>query len=200
MSEADDLTEGLEDQSYEIKNELEIRKKLEAETDWQFQFEKNGKFAYDLEITGWDDEPRSTEDSHVLGYVELERARADKPKSWITGDIPNDWPYLSFLQRKVRKYDYEESRWGGLKDDFRRTVYLKFNHGLTNCFAAPIEAIYKDGTRTKKSDGTAENTYLALNKDHNDVYKQIDGCVGFIEDFLTKNDPEQTGLDQWGDD
>jgi len=193
------LTEGLEKQSYEIKDELQIRKVLEAQTDWQFEFTKNDKFAYDLKIRQWSDEPQSNEDRDVIGYVELERSRADKDKSWITGDVPGGWYYLSFLQRKVRKFDYQTRRWCGLKDGYDRTVYLKFNHALDNCFAAPIPAIHRDGERTKRSDGTPENTYLALDQDHNEVRVGPAECVEFIEQYLSRKEPSQTDLTAWGE-
>lgn len=199
MSESD-LTDGLDKQSYQIKDELQIRKTLEAHTDWQFEFTKNDKFAYDLKITEWAEEPRSDGDKTVIGYVELERSRADKQHSWITGGIPDGWYYLSFLQRKVREFDYRMRRWDGLKDDYDRTVYLKFNHALDNCFAAPIAAIHRDGTQTKRSDGTPENTYLALDQGHPEVHVGIEECVGFIERYLTRKDPSQSDLIRWGDD
>lgn len=197
-SDADsELTDGLEDQSYRIKDELKIRKTLEAHTDWQFEFTKNDKFAYDLEVTGWADEPRSDADHDVIGYVELERSRKDKQHSWVTGDIPDSWYFLSFLQRKVRKYDYTLRRWGGLKDDYDRTVYLKFNHALNNCFAAPVTAIYRDGEQTPWSTGDPQNTYLALDEDHPEVYVGIEECVAFIERYLTRKDPSQSDLIRW---
>lgn len=194
-----DLTDGLEKQSYEIQDELKIRKILEAHTDWQFEFTKNSKFEYDLRITQWDDEPDSEDDNRVLGYVELERARKDKPKSWITGDIPDSWVFLSFLKRKVRQFDKVTQSWRGIKEDYDRTVYLKFNHALDNCFVAPIESIYHDGQKTKLSDGSRTNSYLALDMDHPHVRYGVAECVSFVEEFMTRREPEQKPLVGWGE-
>ena len=68
-TEKGNLTDGLEKQSYEIQDELKIRKTLERHTDWQFELTKNSKFAYDLRITEWDDEPATDDDNRGLGYV-----------------------------------------------------------------------------------------------------------------------------------
>jgi hypothetical protein len=196
---AADLTDGLEDQSYEFKDELKIRKVLERRTDWQFEFTKNDQYEYDLRILEWDDEPQSPADNRVLGYVELERARKDRPTSWVTGDVPDSWHYYSFLMRKIRKWDYDAGNWAGLKDDYRRTVYLKFNHALDNCFAAPVKDIYEQGERTKRSDGGRQNTYLKLGFDDPTVRVGISDCVDYIEEYLSRSDPGQTGLLEWSD-
>jgi len=196
-----DLTDGLEDQAYEIKDELKIRKTLEAHTAWQFEFTKNDQYAYDLRITEWDRRPRTPDDNQTLGFVELERSRRDKSKSWITGDIPDSWPFLSFLKRKVRKYDHQRGNWRGLKDDHQRTVYLKFNHAMDNCFAAPVEAIHRDGSETKHSDGSYNNSYLSLDEHHPDVYVGVEDCVAFIEEYLhNRDDQDQAQLVDWGGD
>ena len=200
-SDADErnLTDGLDKQSYEIQDELKIRKILERHTDWQFEFTKNDKFAYDLRITEWDDEPASDTDNRVLGYVELERARKDKPSSWITGDIPDSWVFLSFLKRKVRRFDHATQSWRGIKEEYDRTVYLKFNHALDNCFAASIESIHRYGQPTPRSDGSRTGSYLSLDMDHADVHYGIDGCVTFIEDYMTRREPQQKPLVGWGE-
>ena len=196
------LDDGLDKQSYEIKSELKIRKVLESHTDWRYEFTKNDRYDYDLRITEWDAEPGGPEDCRTLGFVELERARNDRPKSWVSGEVPyDDWYYYSFLERKVHTFDYDLWRWGGLKDDSEETVYLKFNHELDNCFAAPIKSIHRDGTRTKRSDGNPKRTTLKLGFDHPDVHTGIEECVSFIQDYLSKpakpNEPDD--ITAWGD-
>jgi len=197
-SDAETFDEDLDDVEYEFKDELKIRKVLEDHTDWKFEFTKNDQYQYDLTIYQWDDEPRTPDDHEVLGYVELERCRRDRDKSWVMGAVPDNWYYLSFLQRKVRDFDFDSQSWQGLKDDHERTVYLKFNHAMTNCFAAPIATIYRDGTTTKRSDGGYNSTYLKLDKDHAAVEYGIQSCVSFIEDYLTRREPEQSNLLSWG--
>lgn len=188
------LDHDLGKQSYEIKDELKIRKVLEKHTDWQFEFTKNDKFDYDLRITEWNDEPEGPSDNRILGYVELERSRRDKECSWITGDIPDSWYFYSFLERKVLNYDRVMQTWDGLKEHYNRTVYLKFNHALDNCFAAPITAIYRDGTRTKRSDGTRTNTYRKLRFGHPEVAVGIQDSIELIESHLSQTTPEQETL------
>jgi len=197
-SDAETFDEDLDDVSYEIKDELKIRKVLEKHTDWEFEFSKNDKYQYDLTIYQWDDEPQTRDDQEVIGYVELERCRRDKEKSWVMGAVPDEWYYLSFLQRKVRKYDWDTQSWEGLKQHYDRTVYLKFNHAMTHCFAAPIEVIYRDGAQTKRSDGGYNSTYLKLDKDHVDVKHGIQTCVEFVEEYLTRREPGQADLSSWG--
>lgn len=196
-SKKDNFAGDLGTQDYEFKDELKIRKVLERETDWQFKFSKNDKYAYDMAITKWGDSPQSPDDNEVIGYVELERSRRDKKYSWVTGSIPENWYYLSFLQRKVRDYDHRTKCWEGLKKDYDRTVYMKFNHAMDNCFAASVETIHQDGTQTKRSDGSYRGTYLALDKDHPDVHVGLSDCVEFIKNYLTKIDKGQSRLSSY---
>lgn len=193
------LDDDLDKESYEIKDELEMRKQLEAETDWEFEFTKNDTYAYDMRVYEWDDEPSSPDDRTIFGYIELERA---KKTGWCTGDIPDKWVYLTFLERKIRDYDHGCGRWDGLKEDYRKTMYLKFNHALDNCFVAPIASIHRDGWETRRSTGTPTDTYRAIQFDHPDVRYGITDAVTFIEEYLGQIDDEQTGLDEYqhGDD
>lgn len=188
------LDDDLDKESYEIKDELEMRKQLEAETDWEFEFTKNDTYAYDMRVYEWDDEPSSPDDRTIFGYIELERA---KKTGWCTGDIPDKWVYLTFLERKIRDYDHTRGRWDGLKDDHRKTMYLKFNHALDNCFVAPIASIHRDGWETRRSSGTPTDTYRAIQFDHPDVRYGIGDAVTFIEEYLGQIDDEQIGLDEY---
>lgn len=188
------LDDGLDKQSYQIKDELKIRKVLEEHTDWKFEFTKHDKYDYDLQITEWDSEPAGPDDCSILGFVELERSRSDNEYSWITGDIPDGWHFYSFLERKVRDYDYTLRCWQGLKDDYNKTFYLKFNHALDNCFAAPIAVIYRDGRRTKRSDGHPRRTTLALDLDHPEVETGISECIDYIEEYLSQTAHDQETL------
>jgi len=189
-----DFSDDLDSQSFEIKDELKIRKVLEQHTEWNFVFNKNTEYQYDLAITEWGDEPKDQSDNEIIGYVELERSRRDKEHSWVTGDIPNSWYYLSFLQRKVRSFDHRQKCWQGLKQNYDRTVYMKFNHALDNCFAAPVETIHRDGEPTKMSDGSYNNTYLKLNTDNPDVHVGVNESVEFIQEYLTRRSTGQSSL------
>jgi hypothetical protein len=191
-------SDDLDTQSYEFKAELKIRKLLERNTDWQFEATKNDQYSYDLKITQWSDSPRKPADNNVVGYVELERARRDRPESWVTGSIPDSWVFYSFLKRKVYEYDHNSGVWQDLKSDHDRTVYLKFNHALDNCFAAPVSVIYHDGTETKHSDGSYNDTYLALDLNHETVRVGIDECVSFIQSYLNDRKTGQQSLLSFG--
>lgn len=192
--EVDALDDGLENQDYEIKNELQIRKILEANTDWNFEFRKNGKYSYDLCIREWEDKPTGPNDNDVLGFVELERSRSDKKHSWITGDIPDSWVFYSFLERKIRKYDAQKQCFTELKENHQITVYMKFNHALDNCFVAPVTVIYRDGDITPLSDGTRTRTTRALNLNHPEVVTGIEDAVKFTEEYLGRTDNNQGTL------
>lgn len=188
------LDEGLEQESYAIEDELRIRKKLEQNTNWDFEFTKNDKYQYDMRLYRWSSNPSSPDDREVFGYIELERARKT---GWCTGDVPDNWVYITFLERKIRDYDYKRGAWDGLKDDYQRTVYLKFNHALDNCFVAPIASVHRDGNQTKRSTGSPTDTYRALPFDHPDVQFGIGNAVEFIEDYLSSVDAEQTGFEEF---
>lgn len=181
------LTDGLKKQGYQIQDELKIRKKLEKNTGWDFEFQKYEKYEYDLSVTKWADNPEDHEDNEVIGYIELERSRGDKAHSWISGDIPDSWVFLSFLKRKVNQFDRMTNTWGAVKSNHDDTVYVKFNHKMDNCFAVPIKVIANDGETTPRSDGTRNNTYLSLETDHPKVRYGIDNCISFIKSYLTDN-------------
>jgi len=179
------------DVDYGIKVELKIRKVLEEYTDWEFEFNKNGdKYEYDIKFYRWEDDGTGDLEKVHYGFVELERAR-----KWRTGDIPDNWTYYSFLERKVRDYDRALGKWTGPKQNYQRTVYLKFNQLLDNCFAAPVVKIYNLGDRTKRSDGSYNNTYRKLGFDNDAVVTGIEDSVEFIDQFLcNKDSPQQTLL------
>lgn len=186
------LDDDLDKESYEIKGELKMRKQLEAHTDWEFEFTKNDTYAYDMRVYEWDEEPNSPDDRTVFGYIELERA---KKSGWCTGEFPENWVYLTFLERKIRDYDYTRGRWDGLKENYRKTVYLKFNHAMDNCFVAPVASIHRDGWGTKRSTGRPTDTYRGLGFDHQDVRYGIRDAVEFIEEYLNGVDDDQTGFE-----
>lgn len=173
--------------SYDIEVELKIRKMLEAETDWNFEFNKNGdQYDYDIKFYRWEDNGNGELEKVHYGFVELERAR-----KWKTGDVPDNWTYYSFLERKIQEFDHDLRKWRGPKENFRRTIYLKFNQLLDNCFAAPVVTIYNQGERTKRSDGTYNNTYRKLGFDHPDVRQGLGECVNYIDTFLAQSEDPQ---------
>jgi hypothetical protein len=169
-----------DDVDYNIEVELKIRKVLEENTDWNFEFNKNDeRYEYDIKFFRWEEDDSGTLQKNHYGYVELERAR-----KWKTGEKPDNWKYYSFLERKVLDYDHRTKSWQDPKDNYERTIYLKFNQLLDNCFAAPVQSIYRDGKRTKRSTGEYNDTYRKLPFSHGDVVEGIQGCVEYIDQFL----------------
>jgi hypothetical protein len=181
------LDECLQSTTYEIVDELQIRKRLEAETEWRYEFTKGAKYGYDLKLYRWSETPDGPSDRHLFGYVELERATG-----WQKGAIPDGWHYYSFLRRKVHEFE-GVGRWGDLKPNAERAVYLKFNRELDNCFVAPIKAIDEWGEETKRSDGRRENTYLKLPFDHPTVSVGINDAVSYIQRYLGSKLPIRDG-------
>jgi hypothetical protein len=186
-----ELTDGLEKQPYQIKDELKIRKILETHSSWQFEFRKYDKYEYDLSVRKWADSPEDCDANRVIGYVELERSRGDKKYSWVSGDIPDSWVFISFLKRKVNQFDTLTKQWGPVKSKYDKTVYLKFNHQMDNCFCVPVEVIHEHGEVTPRSDGSRSNTYLSLETDNPQIRFGINNCVSFIESYLTDDEREQ---------
>lgn len=191
----------LSDEDYEIVNELKLRKKLEAGSDWRYEFTKQTKYGYDLELYRWPPSSDAPDDRELFGYIELERASIDKSSCpWVTGDLPDAWVYLSFLKRKVYQWDWDTGRFTEeLKQNARRALYLKFNHSMDNCFVAPISVIAKDGSLTKKSDGSRTNTYLSLDVSHSEVRTGVNESIEFAEEYLTSFDAAQSGLEAYTD-
>jgi len=133
--EADDLN----NQSYEIVSELVIRGIIEQQTDWQYEFTKNSKYGYDLQLFDWGAQPDGPSDRELIGFVEIEVTNENS--AWQTGAFPDSWSTTNVLARKVYQYDKYAREFGALKDDAWRTVYLKFNHEIDNCFAIPIDEV-----------------------------------------------------------
>lgn len=173
----------LDEQQYEIKDELKIRGILESRTDWSYEFTKNSKYDYDLQLFRWNRPPEGPEDRILAGYVEIERT--NKRSDWQSGDIPDYWPELRFLRRKID--DGHPPTWGGPKEDFDKTLYLKFNYEIDNCFVAAISDIREHGETTQWPDNepeTRKNTYYALPKDSEVISFGIDTAILHIQKYL----------------
>lgn len=175
----------LSEQSYEIKDELKIRGILEKRTDWSYEFTKNSKYEYDLQLFRWRDPPEGPSDREHVGYVEIERANAES--DWQSGDIPDYWPEIRFCRRKI-----DQGRppiWGGPKQNSDRTVYLKFNYEVDNCFAAPIPDIRDRGEETYWPPGkqTRNSAFYALDPNTDVIAHGIDDCIKLISEHLSFN-------------
>lgn len=175
----------LSEQSYEIKDELKIRGILESRTDWSYEFTKNSKYDYDLQLFRWRNPPRQPNDRQLAGYVEIERTSAKS--DWQSGNIPDHWPEIRFCRRKIDSGG--PPVWGGPKEDSERTVYLKFNHEIDNCFAAPMPQIRDYGKKTYWPPGkqTRNSAFYALPPNSEAVSHGISDCIDLITEYLTLN-------------
>jgi len=182
-------------QSYEIEDELKVRGILEERTDWNFEFTKNSKYAPDLQLHNWGDEPTQPDDRDLTGYIEIEVTHTES--DWQTGAVPDSWPEIRFLKRKIRQYDYDRRSWGALKQTARQTVYLKFNHELDNCFAAPVERVYYDGYEKSWDGGGPSWEFFCLPPTHDSITYGIHDCVRFIEDYFDQLEDDQASLSEF---
>jgi hypothetical protein len=182
---------------YGIKNELEVRKLLERNTDWCFEFTKNDKYEVDLQVFDWGEPPIDAESRSLVGYIEIEVA--SNKSDWQSGDIPSFWNHVSFLKRKIRNWDYNRGRWGSMRPKARQTMYLKFNNSLDNCFVAPVERIYHDfgyeKTRTQYArPPSREQDVLCLHPDHDIITWGVNESIDAIESYFDELDGEQQSL------
>jgi hypothetical protein len=186
----------LSQQSYEIEDELRVRGILEERTDWSFEFTKNSKYAPDLELHDWGDDPRQPSDRELSGFIEIEVAHDDS--DWQSGDVPANWTTINFLRRKVVEYNYDVGGWRDLKDSARRTVYLKFNHNIDNCFVAPVERVFHDGNIQSYRDGGPNWEFYCLPPNHDSITYGIHDSIQFIESYFDQLEDNQTSLSQFG--
>lgn len=182
----------LDEQSYEIQDELQIRNILEEHTNWAFEFTKNSKYAPDLQLHDWGDNPTGPESRELTGFVEIERA--SEQSDWQTGELPDNWNTVNFLKRKVLRFDYDRKQWDGLKEGFSQTVYLKFNHQMDNCVAASLERIIHDGSEFSIYGGGPKWEFYRLHPDASAIRFGIHDCVQFIEDHLSRVEQQQSSL------
>lgn len=167
------------DAEYEIEPELRARNLLEQHTTWQSVISRNDdRYGWDLEYHKWIREDGQWVKKH-LGYIEVEHAR-----KWYGKQIPENWVFYSFLERKIREWDDVFGKFMDMKEDYERTIYLKFNQEFTSCFAAAIGDIQRDGELTYRSDGSREGTFRKLDIDHQSVHIGVDACAEFICDFM----------------
>jgi hypothetical protein len=185
---------------YGIQSELRVRKILERETDWKYEFTKNDKYDVDMQLFDWGEPPCDAESRSLTGYVEIEVA--SESSDWQTGDIPDYWTHVSFLKRKVRCWDNRSRSWGGLHQKARQTMYLKFNHQLDNCFVASVERVFHDRayekTRGAASPPSKRQDVLCLPPDHDSVTWGVSDSIDAIVDHFDQVEAEQQSLTSAG--
>jgi len=207
---------------YDIQDEIKMRKILENNSSWRFEFTKNpDPKGIDIKFFKWEFVPVDDWVKRHYGYIELERADSD---GWVTENqlqyepnsidlcemFPDNWiwknastPRITILKRKIFEYDWDRETFTNKpKSNYQRTVFVKFDHSMTECFAIPLVAIKQEGRTTPRSDDTVYNeSMVALRADHGDVYIGLENVMAFLDEFMQYRSDPQSRLDwdDWGD-
>ena len=162
---------------------MQIRKILECLTPWQVELDENYQDKYGYDLLYYIHEKTQNETGYIKkfkGYIELEVAQ-----DWQEYNIPSYWSEITFLARKCYKYNTDEGQFTNIpKDNADRTVYLKFNKNLDNCFVSSVNKIIKLGSTSDRSDGTYKNTYIKMDK--GDLTFGIYNSMKYINEFMGK--------------
>lgn len=185
----------LNEQTFDIRNELKIRKILEKNTDWHIEFNENydNPYEYDLSYF-YHKENTKTEtgyEKQFRGYIELEVHH-----NWKTKSIPSYWREPSFLKRKCYKWDYENNKWSNEhKNNYDKTVYLKFNNNLTYCFVLSIPNIIEKGhiIDYRGDPDDYHEAFIGVDKDK--IYWGIDNCIEYINNFMEEKMDKEVEFD-----
>lgn len=173
----------LNGESYNIKDELQIRKILETHTKYNYIFDKNtDKYGYDIKSYRYTISDNGDYYKDFLGFIEIERSLR-----WKTFDIPSNWHHISFLKRKIFQADKENRCFLTTPKFNEKTFYLKFNRDLTNCFIQSMNYIIKHGQESPRNGKNKKlswyyDNYLELDLD--EVIYGIVNCLKFIEEHF----------------
>lgn len=166
--------------SYDIDEELKIRKKLETMLNYDIELQKtDNKYSWDISCYGYDSKQIY---KSLIGFIELEVS-----DTWI--DVyPSFWKYHSFLARKVFKFDRENNKFTNeLKDDWGRTIYLITNKELTDMICQSIKVISTlNFSYCNVKNRYYNDCYLRVRKNNKKIVCGEDKCKGFIKDFFEK--------------
>lgn len=171
-------------ESYEIKDELLIRKILEKNTSYNWVFDKNdNKYEYDLKAWRYELYEDGTHDKIFKGFIEVEVGTG-----WV-----NEWPKnyycVSFLMRKIFNFDRNINEFTNKKNDSDKTFYLKFNTSLNNCFCLLMSDIIQLGKPSNRNskNNIYKNSFFEVDK--NNVIWGIENCLTYINNILTSPRP-----------
>ncbi len=168
------------DLNYDIKDELQIKRIIESWLPWEIGIKKTkDKYFYDMEIFNQYKGGEYTEE--ILGYIELEHSNA-----WKDFDLPAYWKEPpTFLYRKL--FEYSNGKWLGPKEKTDNTIYLIFNHILSNCICRDMTYIINNGIASSR------NNKQNLLKQYNDCYMKLEkdqyiwgliNCGFFIKNYF----------------
>jgi len=165
---------------FEIDVELEIRKILEKNTSYQFEFQKNeDKFSYDISVFYYFINGADWEKIKI-GFIEVEVS-----ERWQT-EYPNYWKDYSFLKRKVYEWNFFDRYYTGeLKSNTEHSIYVIFNKSLTDCICQDMKTV---STFTEKkrflTGNTRQDSFLCTTLDDKRIIKGVDNCLVFIKLFF----------------
>lgn len=163
--------------SYDIKDELKIRKILENNNSFEYEFRKNDdKYGYDIEVyeyilinNEWN--------RKLLGYIEVERAL-----KWIEeNSFPENWYRISLLKRKLFKFDRSKNIFTNEPKYNEITFYLKFNTNYTNCFCERMDKLIEKGKDSNRRTNELDlyyGSYWEVEK--TEVIVGIKNCIDYI--------------------
>lgn len=166
--------------SYDIDNELKIRKELENMLNYDIELQKTeDKYSWDISCFRYN---IKTNKKTLLGYIELEQS-----DTWID-EYPLFWKYHSFLARKVFKFNWDKNIFTSeLKNGWGRTVYLIVNNNLTDMICQDIKTISTlKFSYCKVKDRYYNDCYLRINKNNKIIISGKNNCKNFIKDFFEK--------------
>ena len=175
---------------YSVKSELQVRKILEANTDYRLEFTKNeDPIGYDLKVNflqllnnDWR--------KQFKGYIEVEVST-----SWKEGaTYPMRWNSYSFLTKKVLLFDrfnnkftpYPKYSW----DIEKRTIYLIFSKDLKGCYAANLGAVRNFANTVfeeKYKDNVVAGTFSRVPRNQGVVCFQLPEVVGLVQKMFIED-------------
>ena len=172
----------LSKESFDIKNELIIRKILEHKTPWYIEFNKNDNiYEYDLVYYKWIRKEKLTKT--LIGYVEIEYC-----ERWQEENLPSFWYEASFLKRKIYEFNWNNKSWNGPKKNHEKTIYAKFNCAYTNCFAVKIQDLIQFGEGSKRNkDFSYKEAFIKLEWNSPYLTIGLENSVKMINDFMEEN-------------
>ena len=169
----------LSNESYDIKNELIIRKILEYETPWYIEFNKNDNiYEYDLVYYKWIQKEKLTKT--LIGYVEIEYC-----ERWRDEEPPSFWYEASFLKRKIYNFNWNDKSWNKPKNNHEITIYAKFSYDYTNCFAMKIKDLIEFGEESKRSkDFSYNEAFVKLEWESPYLTRGLKNSIKMINGFM----------------
>jgi len=129
---------------YSIKNELEVRKWLEAITGINFEFRRNdNQYGYDILCYAYSLVNSNKFKQYFNCFIEIE----DTPQ-WTGKTYPPKWRNYQFLRRKIDVFDYNANQYTNqLKPNANNTIYLKVAGDFSDMCSARIIDIKKNGKK-----------------------------------------------------